>query len=190
MKPKDDEKLQAIVDATFGLVEKVGLSGLTMADIARAAGIATGTLYVYYSSKEELINDLYRKSKTATASRLLKGYDARLPFRSRARTLWRNSMRNRLDHYAEAIFQQQYSNSQWRSASNHALFSNLMQEWLDFLEEGKRQEILKNAPSSLMTALFMGSTRETAELIRRKDIKSDEQTLDIAFALCWDAIKA
>ena len=67
MKPKDDEKLQAIADATFALVEKAGLSGLTMADIAGAAGIATGTLYVYYSSKEELINDLYQKSKTAFA---------------------------------------------------------------------------------------------------------------------------
>ncbi len=95
-----------------------------MADIARTAGIATGTLYVYYSSKEELINDLYRKSKTAAASRLLEGYDAGLSFRARARILWRNSLKNRLDHYAEAIFQQQYFNSQC-SQSNCLLSPNL-----------------------------------------------------------------
>ena len=91
MKPKDDEKLAAIAKAAFALVEKVGLSGLTMADIARAAGIATGTLYVYYSSKDELINALYRSSKTAAVVRLLEGYDARLSFRSRARIFWRNA---------------------------------------------------------------------------------------------------
>jgi TetR/AcrR family transcriptional repressor of multidrug resistance operon len=190
MKPKDDEKLQAIADATFALVEKAGLSGLTMADIARAAGVATGTLYVYYSSKEELINDLYQKSKTAFAGRMMKGFDKRLPFRSRARILWRNGMENRLDNYAETVFQQQYINSQWCSPGNRALSSNVMKEWLDFIEEGKKQEILKDAPSSLMSALFMGSVRETSELIRKRTIKPSEEMLDIAFSLCWDALKA
>ena len=46
MKPKDDEKQRAIAQATFELVAQTGLSGLTLADIARAAGIATSTLYV------------------------------------------------------------------------------------------------------------------------------------------------
>ena len=39
MKPKDDEKQRAIAEATFNLVAQTGLSGLTMADIARTAGI-------------------------------------------------------------------------------------------------------------------------------------------------------
>jgi AcrR family transcriptional regulator len=190
MKPRDDEKLEAIADATFMLVEKVGLSGLTMADIARAAGIATGTLYIYYSSKEELIKQLYAKSKLATASRLLQGYDSKAPFRSRARILWRNALKNGLDHYAEAIFHQQYLNSPWYSESDRLLTSNLMKGWSEFIEEGKTQEILKNAPSSLMSAIFMGSIRETGDLIRRKVIEPSEKNLDMAFALCWDAIKA
>lgn len=190
MKPKDEEKLEAIAQATFALVEKVGLSGLTMADIARRAGVATGTLYVYYSSKEDLIRDLYRKSKTAAAGRLLAGYDEGAPFRSRARMLWRNSMKERLDRYPEGVFHQQYLNSPWSSDSDRELSSNLMKQWLDFLDEGKAQEILKRAPSSLMTALFQGSIRETAELLRRGVLRLDEETLDAAFALCWDAVKA
>jgi AcrR family transcriptional regulator len=44
VKLKDDEKLRAIARATFTLVEQTGLSGLTMAAIAREAGLATGTL--------------------------------------------------------------------------------------------------------------------------------------------------
>lgn len=190
MKPKDDEKLRAIADATFTLVEKTGLSGLTMAAIARAAGIATGTLYVYYPSKEDLINDLYRKSKAAAAGRLLEGFDAALPFRSRARILWRNAMKDRLDHYAEAVFQQQYVNSQWHNESSRALTTRLLQGWRDFVEEGKTREILKDAPSALISALFLGSIRETGDLIRREVVKSDDETLDAAFQLCWDAIKA
>ena len=40
MKPKDDEKQRAIAQATFELVAQRGLSGLTLADIARAAGVS------------------------------------------------------------------------------------------------------------------------------------------------------
>jgi TetR/AcrR family transcriptional repressor of multidrug resistance operon len=190
MKPKDGEKLEAIAEATFALVESVGLSGLTMADIARSAGIATGTLYVYYSSKEELIRDLYRKSKVAAAGRLLEGYDERAPYRSRARMLWRNAMKERLDHYAQGVFHQQYLNSPWSSDADRELSSSLMKRWFDFLDEGKAQEIVKKAPSSLITALFLGSIRATADLLRGGALRSDEETLETAFALCWDAMKA
>ena len=190
MKPKDEEKLEAIAQATFALVEKVGLSGLTMADIARSAGIATGTLYVYYSSKEELIRDLYRKSKAAAAGRLLEGYDERAPYRSRARMLWRNAMKERLDHYPEGVFHQQYLNSPWSSDADRELSSSLMQRWYDFLDEGKAQEIVKKAPSPLITALFLGSIRATADLLRGGALRANEETLETAFALCWDAMKA
>ncbi|MES1163645.1 MAG: helix-turn-helix domain-containing protein, partial [Rhizobacter sp.] len=64
VKPKDDEKLRSIATATFALVEQTGLSGLTMAAIAREAGLATGTLYVYFKSKEELLVALYEQAKT------------------------------------------------------------------------------------------------------------------------------
>ena len=190
MKPKDDDKLEAIAAAAFALVEETGLSGLTIANVARKAGIATGTLYVYYASKEDLINDLFRRCKIATAGRLLEGFEAPAPFRSRARLLWRNGLQNRLEHYAEAVFQQQYVNSQWCSEANRLLSSSLMRDAFDFVEEGKAQEILKDAPTALILALFMGSIHETSDLIRRKTIDPDEKTLDAAFALCWDGIKA
>ena len=64
MKPKDDKKLRAITRATFALVEQTGLSGLTMAAIAREAGLATGTLYVYFKSKEDLLTGLYERIST------------------------------------------------------------------------------------------------------------------------------
>ena len=85
MKPKDDEKQRAIAQATFELVAQTGLSGLTMADIARAAGIATSTLYVYYPSMDELISQLYQDAKTVTAARIMEGVVPGLPYRARVR---------------------------------------------------------------------------------------------------------
>ena len=100
MKPKDDEKQRAIAEATFNLVAQTGLSGLTMADIARTAGIATSTLYVYYPSKGELISQLYEEAKTATMLRLMDGVVPGTPLRSRVRRIWGNLLRHRLERYA------------------------------------------------------------------------------------------
>ncbi|MBK7429323.1 MAG: helix-turn-helix transcriptional regulator [Saprospiraceae bacterium] len=38
---------------------KSGYTDLRMADVAKEAGMATGTLYIYFKNKEELINTLF-----------------------------------------------------------------------------------------------------------------------------------
>lgn len=190
VRPKDDEKQRAIAEATFALVEKTGLSGLTMADIARGAGIATSTLYVYYPSKDELISQLYQQAKVDTAARLMEGYDPAAPLRSRFRRVWENWLRIRLEHYAEMVFQEQYFNSPWFTAADREISSRLTATLFEPFEEGKRLEILKQVPTPLLAASFTGSVRETAGLIRAKVLPGDEATRSAAFMLCWDALKA
>ena len=80
------------------LVERVGLSGLTMAAIAREAGIATGTLYVYHRSKEELLNALYEQVKGALVGLIDVDIDAATPFRMRFQMNWTRLLRHRLAH--------------------------------------------------------------------------------------------
>ncbi|MDD2903561.1 MAG: TetR/AcrR family transcriptional regulator [Syntrophales bacterium] len=51
-------RTQEILAAARSLLEQGGLDGLTMEGIAAAAGVAKGTLYLYFQSKEELIHEL------------------------------------------------------------------------------------------------------------------------------------
>jgi len=190
MKPKDDEKQRAIAEATFNLVAQTGLSGLTMADIARTAGIATSTLYVYYPSKDELISQLYEEAKTATMQRLMDGVLPGTPLRGRVRRLWGNLLRHRLKRYAEVVFQEQYYNSPWFTQGNRELSARLAAGFLALIEEGQQQEIFKPVPLPLLTASVVGSVRETANLIRAGTLPDDEAVHQAAFTLCWDAIKA
>lgn len=190
MKPKDDDKQRAIAQATFALVAQTGLSGLTMADIARTAGMATSTLYVYYPSKDELISQLYQDAKTATMQRLMQGVAPGAPLRSRVRCVWGNLLRHRLERYADVVFQEQYYNSPWFTEGNRALSTRLAAGFLALMAEGQQQEILKPVPLPLLTASVVGSVRETAQLIRTGVLPDDDAVLLAAFSLCWDGIKA
>ena len=190
MKPKDEEKLRAIATATFTLVEQTGLSGLTMAAIAREAGLATGTLYVYFKSKEELLVALYEQAKTETAASLMHGDDPAAPFRSRFQHMWTNWLEHRLTHYAQVVFMEQYYNSPWFSDASRDLSNRLFKGWVDLIETAKAQQILKNVPTPLLINRFGGSVRETANLLRAGVLTRTEAHLAMAFGLCWDGIKA
>lgn len=52
MKKKKDE---AIVEAALELFKEKGFAAVRIADIARQAGVGKGTVYEYFSSKEELL---------------------------------------------------------------------------------------------------------------------------------------
>ena len=190
MKPKDDEKFRAIATATFELVEQTGLSGLTMAAIAREAGLATGTLYVYYKSKEELLVALYEQAKTETAASLMQGDDPGAPFRSRFQRMWMNWLEHRLTHCAQVVFIEQYYNSPWFSEASRNLSARLIKGWVDLIESARAQQILKDVPTPMLINSFGGSVRETANMLRSGTLAHTDAHLSMAFGLCWDGIKA
>src|ERR1700677_2284359 len=47
-----------------------GFDGASMNDVARAAGVSKGTLYVYFDSKEQLFEALIREQRRQQAERL------------------------------------------------------------------------------------------------------------------------
>lgn len=59
------DKRSAILDAALRSFAERGVHAVAVPEIAETAGVATGTIYRYFESKEALINALYRREKTA-----------------------------------------------------------------------------------------------------------------------------
>jgi AcrR family transcriptional regulator len=53
------DKREAILAAALRLIATLGLHAAPMSAVAREAGVAAGTLYLYFPSKEAMINALY-----------------------------------------------------------------------------------------------------------------------------------
>jgi AcrR family transcriptional regulator len=60
-------RTREILAATRRLMEQQGVDALTMEEIAQAAGVAKGTLYLYFQSKDELIQALLSQVGEAIA---------------------------------------------------------------------------------------------------------------------------
>ena len=53
-------KRKNIIAATQKRIREAGFAGVSMADIAKEAGVATGTLYRYFPSKQALCTEVFR----------------------------------------------------------------------------------------------------------------------------------
>src|SRR3546814_13572984 len=61
---------ERIEQVTLALFAEKGVDRTTIGDIARAAGIAEGTIYRHYPSKEELVWQLFSRNYTGLAQPL------------------------------------------------------------------------------------------------------------------------
>jgi TetR/AcrR family fatty acid metabolism transcriptional regulator len=56
------DKRTAILDAATVVFAKRGFFGAQVADIARSAGIAAGTVYLYFRSKDEILTSIFDRT--------------------------------------------------------------------------------------------------------------------------------
>ena len=58
---RDPDKHQQIIDAAIRVFARAGFYNSRVSDIAREAGIASGTIYLYFKTKDEILVTLFRE---------------------------------------------------------------------------------------------------------------------------------
>jgi AcrR family transcriptional regulator len=86
-KPKSEDKRNAILSAATQVFAERGLGAPTAA-ITSAAGIAEGSLFTYFKTKDELINALYRELKLELSDAMMSGFPRKQSVRQRLEHVW------------------------------------------------------------------------------------------------------
>ncbi len=71
MRLKDEQKFEAIIRATLELTHEKGLAGIRMSELAKRAGIATGSLYTYFEDKQDILLSVDREVRSRGAAYLM-----------------------------------------------------------------------------------------------------------------------
>ena len=66
----------------------MGFTELPQSEIAKTAGVATGTLFHYFKTKKELINSLYFHTKEGMLNEVKGNYDDKKSFKENIKSLW------------------------------------------------------------------------------------------------------
>lgn len=188
VKRKDEAKARDILAATLHAVQEHGLAGFSMEAVARRAGVAAGTLYVYHASKEALLDALYLATKRALVEAVFR--DEGLPVRPAFLRMCTAYLDYIADHPAEIAFLRQMAGSKQISPATRAATEGGTRPLVELLERGKRELLLKDLETELMIAFLQATVQElsgfAAALPPAKRAARHRQIAQ----LCWDALKA
>jgi AcrR family transcriptional regulator len=158
------DKKQAVLDAMLALVVSNGFHGTPMSLVAKEAGVAAGTIYHYFDSKEAVLNELYSLLKAHMGAALLQADQPDGPFKTRFFRFWHNLFGYFTEHPKEFMFLEMYANSsyinQLTKEENEAHYAPVVQ----FLAQGIQAGVLRPLDLRLMVALTYGSVVAAAKL--------------------------
>lgn len=192
MRLKDEIKFDKIYIATLKQTVQVGLAGITMASIAQAAGIATGTLYTYYENKADLIHATYKQTLAVYGRQLFRGVAQDMPVKLGVKLAFSNYLNFLKDHHDEWIFQDQYFTSPYATSNKDTEITALqmLSPLSALLDRGRQELLIKNIPETYFFSMLLGFGHELAIAVRLGANHFDQSMMDIAFQMYWDAIKS
>jgi AcrR family transcriptional regulator len=189
MRTKDDKKEAALFEATIKLVNENGFAASSVSKIAREANVSPATLYVYHKNKEDLLVSTYIEIKRTLSEALLGGFNDKLPIRDILRNVWFNMFEyisNNLEYYK---FAEQFSNSPFSALINKTEVERYFEPLIKVLERGIEQKIIKNVNPDILRAFMFYPITVLANPRLCQDFELNEDNIETAFTLAWDAIK-
>ena len=190
VKPRDEHKIDQIFQATLLLVKQKGLAGITMSEIAGAAKIATGTLYIYFESKEKLINELFTQCRKSSVDIYFKDYDASQPFSVGLKRIWINLLEFRMNHFKESVFMDQCYHSPYITETTKDLTKKMIQPLYKLVERGKAEKELKELDTFMLLIFMVSGINEYVKHSVYSEKKITKASMEDLYNLMWDGIKA
>ncbi|MEW7290528.1 TetR/AcrR family transcriptional regulator [Aquimarina sp. 2304DJ70-9] len=188
-KLKDKNKVNAIHKATIELVTKTGFSGLKMAEVAKKSKIATGTLYVYYSSKEELINDVYVVTKKEISEAIINSKYIKDTFYETFKAMWYGYFSYCLKHPDKMLFVEQFIYSGYISDVNITKADTYFESLDQFLMDGQKQGFIKDVDVEIIKAQLQGAIHEIVKMVVKGHIQLQKDGMNTCFIMAWNSIR-
>ena len=190
---KTSDKRSDIMQAALDLIAEQGFHRTPMAEIAEKAGVAAGTIYRYFESKDLLINELHRELEGKIMKALQEGYLSGRPLRERFLYLLRELIRYFITNPFHFRYMEQYYNSPYGislhrdkllgKSGNHNIL-------MDIFEQGIEQQLLKEFPKAVLFSLAFGPLISLMRDYIAGFIVMDDPLIEQFTEACWDSIKS
>ncbi|OIP89087.1 MAG: TetR family transcriptional regulator [Syntrophobacterales bacterium CG_4_8_14_3_um_filter_58_8] len=189
---KTEDTRSDIMQAALDLIVEQGFHGAPVAEIAEKAGVAAGTIYRYFVSKDFLITELHRELEEKIVAVVQESYPSERPLRERFLYLIRELLRYFITNPLHFRYMEQYYNSPYGiSLHRDRLLGKPGNQdiLMDIFEQGIDQQVLKELPKAILFSLSFGSLISLMRDHILGFIVLDEALIKQTTEACWDAIK-
>lgn len=184
------DKREHLLHSALPLFITQGFHGTSVQTIVRAAGVATGSFYRYFDSKEALISALFRLVLGRMCSLITADVDLQQVNFTNYRQLWFNACAGIRDHADVMFYKDLYERSPYFTADDQVWAHRQWAPLNDFFRRGSEQGLFRDLPPMLLGTLSLASVQCVLHEHRFYDFElTDDLKAQMAEA-SWQAILA
>jgi AcrR family transcriptional regulator len=185
-RPRSEDKRNAILAAATQVIAEQGVSAPT-AKIASLAGVAEGTLFTYFSNKDELLNQLYVGIKSELRDVMMSTYPKTKSVKTRIRHAWQKYVDWGIAFPLKRKALGQLTVSDRITEPSKAAGMEAFAELTTMVEQNIDSGVLRNHPAVFVSAI-MGTLAETTMDFMARYPDQAERYSDSGFDAFWNAI--
>lgn len=177
---------EQIFDATDRLMAKEGLHHLSMNKLAKEAGIAAGTIYLYFKSKEELLAQFARRVFNKFVVAIEEGFDEHQSFFEQYKKMWWN-----IWHFLQENPTVLSNMNQYKSLPEFIEISSEMEHscWKQFCLKGQAANVLADLDPHMLFLLSLKTAMVVASDIKFLGTAVTDVILESVIERSWRAIQ-
>ena len=181
-RPKSENKRKAILESAMDLFAERGIAHAPTSAISSAAGVAEGTLFTYFRTKDELLNELYRELRKEMDCEMA-DYPYTADARTRLRFVWYRYL-NLAMKYPKRLKIMQQLRSSGRLLKDAEAPNLAIRELLYTTKEAAEMGGMHNVSAEFLVLLFRAQAEATVEFIGAHcDLEAESR--EIGFKLFW-----
>jgi AcrR family transcriptional regulator len=185
------DKQEAILKTALTLFTERGFFGTPTSLISKEAGVATGTLFFYFKTKEALIDTLYLRVKAEAAAAMCRGLDEEPDTASRLRRLWRNVVMWGVKNPKKMQFMEQFAHSPFVSTSAHEEGMSRFGFMADLVRDGVREGIIRDFDPPLLFCMMASSLASVITCVAAAGNADDrERLIEQGMDFVWSGLAA
>jgi AcrR family transcriptional regulator len=186
----DPDRRVKFLSAALELFVANGVQHTSTAEIARAAGSAAGTLFLYFPTKQDLIDELVlkisREQSDTIKSILSPAFSARETFF----TIWSGSLRWFLENPSAFRYIQQVRDTRLISEATVRESNRFFDYYYAAIQKGLEEGSLKPYPLEMIGGfLYQDIVAMMHILMAQADPNRQEETLRMGFKIFWDGVR-
>ncbi len=182
-RPKSDDKRGAIMAATTRVIAVQGLGAAT-ATVAQEAGVSNGSLFTYFATKSDLLNQLYVALKAEMGAAALDGLPVESDNRAQLLHLWSHWLRWAASHPEKRRTLAQLDVSDAITAESRRAAHDAFAAVRALLERSREHGPLRAAPLEYVAALLSALAEATSDCMIRDSANADTYRAD-GFEALW-----
>ncbi|WP_018478269.1 TetR/AcrR family transcriptional regulator [Pontibacter roseus] len=183
------EKKRAILESTLELVQEHGFHGTPMSLVAKKAGVAAGTIYHYFESKDKLLCELFGYVRRQVSAVVEREDCSTTPYQECFFNLWFGLYAYYTDNLYVLRFFEQFTNSPYSGYSNQEQ-DELHRQLHRFFERGIQEGHLRNLSPRILGILAHGNVISTVKVEAMGRVKLQEDELKQIPQILWDGMRS